>query len=647
MPDAGDGDLGMGRAITRRDFLNGVGVALTGTALYPWFAEGGQAPAFAPEQAPGYYPPALTGLRGSHAGSFEVAHALRDGRTWDADATDTRETYDLVVVGGGISGLAAAYFFRKSAGPAATILIVDNHDDFGGHAKRNEFRHGDRMLIGYGGTQSIEEPSRYSAESSGLLKELGFASETFYTAFDMKLYASLGLGPAVFFDKEKWGTDKLVKGGGSLGGPQSAWWREFAAAAPFTDQARTDFIRLQESAVDYLPGLSPEEKRAKLRRMSYRDFLRDYVKVDQQVIDFFQQRPHALYGVGIEAVSAMSQMGSGGFRGMGLGGRGRGAAAATVAAGTPARLPEPYIFHFPDGNASIARLLVRRMIPKAAPGETMEDVVTARFNYARLDEAGSPVRIRLNSTAVRVRHLGDPASAGEVAVTYVRGGKAHRVKARACVLACYHSVIPHLAPELPESQRRALLFGVKVPLVYTNVLIRNWTSFQKLGVNNIYGPSTYFASVSLDFPVSLGAYTCPRTPEEPMVLHILRTPCQPGIANRREQHRAGRADLLQTTFETFERNLRDLLGRSLSGGGFDPAGDIEAITVNRWPHGYADEGDALNDPNYASDAERPWVIARQRFGRIAIANSDAARRAYTDAAIDQAYRAVQELSRKS
>jgi spermidine dehydrogenase len=229
-----------------------------------------------------------------------------------------------------------------------------------------------------------------------------------------------------------------------------------------------------------------------------------------------------------------------------------------------------------------------------------------------------------------------------VAVTYVRGGKAHRVRARACVLACYHSVIPRMAPELPRAQQDALLFGVKVPLVYTNVAICNWTSFQKLGVNNIYGPSTYFASVSLDFPVSLGGYTCPTKPEEPMVLHILRTPCKPGVANRREQHRAGRVDLQQTTFETFERNLRDQLGRSLSGGGFDPARDIEAITVNRWPHGYADEGDALNDPDYRTDAERPWVVARQPFGRITIANSDAARRAYTDAAIDQAYRAVQE-----
>jgi spermidine dehydrogenase len=630
-----DRELGMNRAITRRDFLNGISVALSGAAVYPWFD--GLAPAFQPAAPGADYPPALTGMRGSHAGSFEVAHGLRAGNAWEADAAAARETYDLIVVGGGISGLAAAYFYRQMA-PGASVLILDNHDDFGGHAKRNEFTHGGRTLIGYGGTQSIDTPSRFSQESMNLLKELGIDLDKFYTAFDQNLYGSLGLGPGVFFNKEAWGADRLVRGGSPQEGLDTRWWRSFAAQAPFEPAAREDFIRLYEAEVDYLPGLSAEEKRAKLRRMSYRDFLRDLVKVHPQVIAYFQQRPHTLYGVGIEAVAATSQIAGGaGFRGMGL-------AARAAAASAPARPREPYIFHFPDGNASIARLLVRRMIPNVASGDTMEDVVTSRFKYGSLDEPGAPVRIRLNSTAVRVKHLGDPAAAREVEVTYVKGGKAHRVKGRGCVLACYHSVIPHLAPELPGPQRDALSFGVKVPLVYTNVLIRNWTSFQKLAVTNIYGPSSYFAQVTLDFPVSLGTYRCPRTPEEPMLLHVVRTPCKPGVANRREQHRAGRAELLQTSFETFERQLRDQLGRSLSAGGFDPARDIEAITVNRWPHGYADEGDALNDPDYASDAERPWVIARQRFGRITIANSDAARRAYTDAAIDQGHRAARELT---
>ena len=173
------------------------------------------------------------------------------------------------------------------------------------------------------------------------------------------------------------------------------------------------------------------------------------------------------------------------------------------------------------------------------------------------------------------------------------------------------------------------------------MLLRNWQSFQKLGVSHVYTPSGYYALMFLDFPVSLGEYRPSLTPQEPILLHLVRVPCDPGRP-RRDQHRAGRADLLRTTFEHFERETRDLLAGVLHGGGFDPARDIGGITVNRWPHGYADFGDPLTDPDWP-EAERPWVVARQRFGRIAIANSDAAHEAETHAAIDEGHRAVQEL----
>jgi spermidine dehydrogenase len=617
-----DRDLGMDRPVTRRDFLNGVALALTGSVAYPWFEALGQSPAFAPETAPGDYPPALTGLRGSHDGSWEVAHALRDGKSWDDPVAEPDEVYDLGVVGGGISGLSAAYFFRKAAGTDARVLVLDNHDDFGGHAKRNEFRHGGRLLIGYGGTESLENPSRYSAVARGLLVELGVDVGKFYEAFDRGLYRSLGLRRGVFFDEETFGADRLV-----LEGDGNSGRRAFAAQAPFTEDARRDFLRLHEDRADYLPGLTDAEKRATLKTISYADFLRDHAKVDPQVIAFFQQETHGEQGVGIDAVSALRALDRPGLQGLGLSRR-RGEGPDE----------EPYIFHFPDGNASIARLLVRSLVPASAPGKTMEDVVTARFDYGRLDEASSLVRVRLNSTVVNVRHLGDR----EVAVTYVRGGTARSIRARRCVLACYHSIIPRLCPELPARQLEALASGVKVPLVYANVLIRDWVSFRKLEVSRIYGPNTYFSSVGLDFPVSLGGYRHPRDPAEPMVLHLERVPCKPGLP-RRTQNKVGRFELLETTFETFERRIREQLGRSLSAGSFDPARDIEAITVNRWPHGYADENDPMTDPDWPTEEDKPWVIARKPFGRIAIANSDAARRAYTDAAIDEAHRAVREL----
>ena len=627
--------LGMDSNITRRDFLNGVGIAVGATFISPdrFFLETFGVPdsAFAPEKDPGYYPPAKTGLRGSHVGSFEVAHSLRDGKKWP-EAQEEKENYDLIVVGGGMSGLSAAYFYRKVFGVNAKILVLDNHDDFGGHAKRNEFHSGDRLLLGYGGTQSIEGPGHYSAEAIGLLKEIGIDVQRFYKYFDQNLYKSMNLKRAAFFDKETFGVDRLVPGAGVHSTPEAI------PQIPIAEAARKDLVRLENEAVDYLADLGREQKRVKLSKTSYRDFLLQSAKVHPDVVKVFQCAPHGLYGVGIDAISADTARGMGypGFKGLPAPAREHGERGER----------EPYIFHFPDGNASIARLLVRSLVPGSAPGNSMEDIVTAKMNYAKLDDPASSVRIRLNSTAIRAAHLGDPATAKEVEVTYVRGGSAHRVRAAQCVLACYNMVIPYLCPEMSETQKEALAYDVKIPLVYTNVQLRNWKSFQKLGLNNVYCPGGYFSSFSLDFPVSIGEYKFPSSPENSCLLHLVRTPCHPGSACK-DQYRAGRSDLLTTTFETFERNIRDQLARILASTEFDPARDIQAITVNRWPHGYAYEYNPLFEPLDRPDGERPCVIGRKPFGRIKIANSDADGHAYTNIAIDQAYRAIAEISSAS
>jgi spermidine dehydrogenase len=631
-----DNQLGIDRDITRRDFLNGVSVAV-GAALIPadplWRkAFGAPDPPFAPEKAPAYYPPSKTGLRGTHDGAWEVAHDLRDGKPWP-DATDDAESYDLIIVGAGISGLAAAYFYRKFAGPKSRILLLDNHDDFGGHAKRNEFQSGNRLLLGYGGTQSIEAPGNYSKESIGLLKDLGIDVKRFYKYYDQKLFDSMHLTEAVFFDKETFGADRLV--------PQKGFHYfglDFAMESvdqiPIADAARKDLLRLQHASVDYLPELSAEQKRVKLIRTSYKDFLLQQVKVHPDVVKVFQTATHDLYAVGIDAVSSYdcAREGYPGFKGMNL---------AKSTEENPEQ-DEPYIFHFPDGNASIARLLVRTLVPGVLGGHTMEDIITARANYANLDNPSSPVRIRLNSTAVNVKNVGDPASAKEIEITYVRGGKAHRLRASHCVLACYNMIIPYLCPEMSDKQKEALAYGVKLPLVYTNVQISNWKAFQKLGVSGIYAPGSYFSNITLDFPVSIGSYHFPKSPEESCLLHLLRTPCQPGQPCK-DQYRAGRWELVTTSFETFEHNVRDQLARILGSGGFEPARDIQAITVNRWPHGYAYEYNRLFEPIDRPENERPCVAGRQPFGRIKIANSDADGHAYTNTAIDQGLRAVKEI----
>ncbi|MFI5096028.1 MAG: NAD(P)-binding protein [Candidatus Acidiferrales bacterium] len=627
-------ELGMHCPITRRDFLNGVALGVGGTlASGTLGAEKLLAAAalddYALEKAANYYPPALMGMRGNHEGSYTFAHGLRDGERWDGDgpAAETGETYDLVVVGGGISGLAAAYFYRKSAGKDTRILILDNHDDFGGHAKRNEFRAGNRMVLSYGGTQSIESPAKYSDVAKGLIEEIGVATERFYKDFDQKLYSNLGT--AAFFDKETFGEDRLITG------MNTTPWPEFLAKAPLSDAAKQDIARVYTKKVDYLAGLSKEEKRAKLAKMSYADYLTKLCKVRPEALPFFQTFPHDLYGVGIDAVPALGCFESGddynsftypGFDGLGIGVHEK---------------EEPYIFHFPDGNASIARLLVRALIPAAMPGHSMEDVVTARADYSKLDVEGARVRMRLNTTAMHVEHSGTGDAPKSVNVAYMRGRKLQSVRAKNCVLACYNVMIPYICPELPQKQKEALSYLVKTPLVYTHVALRNWTSFARLGVHQIVAPGGYHTYTALDFPVSIGNYAFPSKPEEPMVLFMLRTPCKPGLPMR-DQFRSGRMELMVTPFSKFEQNVRDQLGRMLGGAGFDPAKDIEGITVNRWAHGYAYTPNTLFDPDWKEE-EKPWVIGRQPLGKIAIANSDAGANAYTNEAIDQAWRAVGEI----
>lgn len=641
----------MNRHITRRDFLNGVAVTL-GASLFPYCSEKPVAETFyAPEQAPGYYPPALAGLRGDHKGSFEVAHELRDDSFWKkaGPIKDTGEEYDLVIVGGGISGLSAAYYFQKHAGPNARILILENHDDFGGHAKRNEFSVDGRTLQGFGGTFSIDSPAPYSAIAKEMIQELGIDMNRWKNVVDWDIYISQGLAPAVFFDKETFQSDRLapfpLRGfwdDSDEAGRDPKNWKPFLAEAPFNDQARRDIVRLYTSNVDYMRGLTSEEKKAKLARMSYSDFLTTVVKVDPDVVKFFQARPHGLYGTGIDALPAQDAWGLGfpGFEGMRLDpsfGKGMNLDAMEYPDGG-----EAYFFHFPDGNAAIARMLVRKLIPASIPGNTMDDIVTARCNYAQLDQPASNVRIRLNSSVVRVQHQGNSPSASQIEVAYVRDNKLLSVKGKHCILACWNTMIPYICPELPEKQKEDLAFGVKVPIIYTNAVISNWNSLVKAGTGMIYCPGSYFSFVNLDMPVSIGNYKCTRHPDEAIVLHLMRTPCNPGLSAR-QQHRAGRLELYTTSFGTFERNIREQLNRILGSYGFDSARDIKGITVNRWAHGYAYQYNSLFDSFWLDGEETPCERARKPFGRISIANADAAAYSYTDAAIDQAYRAVNEV----
>jgi spermidine dehydrogenase len=631
---AGARDLGTDRCIPRRDFLQGALLAAAGIATELPLASLAASPLeiLGSQDHAGYYPPALTGMRGSHPGSFENAHAARDG-TIPAAAIDTRQSYDLVVVGGGISGLAAAHFYRARASRNSRILILDNHDDIGGHAKRNEFMLNGRLNLLNGGTLSIESPRPYSPVAAQVLVDCGIDVASLSRKIENhNFYGSLGLHGGVFLDRETFGTEHLLVG-----------WKSAAVASTLAgsglpERVQRDIERVEEGNVDCMPGLTSAQKKLRLSSISYRDYLQDLLKVDALTLAFYQTHTHGLWGVGIDAVSALDCWGSQmpGFTGLKL------EPGSIARMGyTPAGFADTggsKTLHFPDGNATVARSLLRNLIPRALPGRTVEDLVTTRVEYGELDTPGARIRVRLNSTAVKVTQKGDA-----VDVTYVRDGKAYVVHGAKCVLACYNMMIPYLCPELPEQQKQALHSLVKTPLVYTSVALRNWQAFAKLGVSGVLAPGGYHSNFRLNPKVDIGEYRSPTTPSEPILLHMTRTPCQPGLSEH-EQHKVGRAELLNTPFSTFERNIREQLARVLGAGGFDPARDIEAITVNRWPHGYAPEYNPLFDRELP-EVQQPNVIARAPFGRIAIANSDSGRAAYTDSAIDQASRAVDEIVR--
>jgi spermidine dehydrogenase len=612
-------------SISRRDFLNGVALSIAA----------GLTPAAQVLAEPERYPPALTGLRGQHPGSFEFAHAQAlEGKRFAFEGLPVEETYDLVVVGGGISGLAAAFFYRRTAGPSARILVLDNHDDFGGHARRNEFTRDGRLLIGYGGSESIDSPqTQYSDVAKALLRELGIDVARFETAFDRTFYSSLGLARGVFFAREAFGRDALVTGEPPAGGTDELARRlanakplgEFVATFPISPASQDQLIALYDAARDPLAGKTAKEKLDILRRTSYRDYLTRIRGCSDEVANCFQGRTLGFFGLGCDAVPAADarDLGYPGFDGLRLPGGG-------------ARR-EPYIYHFPDGNASLARLLVRSLVPEVAPGDGMDDVVLAAFDYGKLDRDGEAVRIRLDSTCLDVRN-----AAEGVLVGYVRNGVLHRVEAKHAVLACFHMTIPYIMPELGAAQREALARNVKTPLVYTNVVVRDWQPWVRLGVHDISAPMSFHSRVKLDFPVSLGGYQHPRDPSEPICLHLVHVPGAPNRGlDARTQFRIGRARLLDMTFADFEDKIRDELDRMLAEGGFSSARDIAAITVNRWPHGYSYVANSLYDEDdYESVLER----ARQKVGRVAIANSDAAGDAYAHLAIAEAARAVSELA---
>ncbi len=644
-----DRELGMGRAITRRNFVH---AAAAGGAVaaggMPNFAAAMQASPD-PTVAQIAYPPLRNGFRGFHPGSFEPVHNLAWTGEAPPDAESTGEVYDLVVVGGGLSGLAAAYYYRKQAGPAARILILDNLQGVGGHAQRNEFEYEGRVLYAGGGSGYIVSPSDWSLEAKMILRDLGISKDASRDRTDRALYGSLGMTGGVLFTREQFGQDAVIKG--SVDNPSA----EFLARTPMSPRLRADMDKLVNDKTDYLAEKSAEEKIALLQGMSYRDYLLNIVGVAEEALVFVK----GVWCLGVDMGSAwfaFFRMRPG-FEGLGL--------------TRPHKSPESDEasaddFNLPGGNSDVARLLVRALIPDAMPAGDLFEVADKRLDYSVLDREVNPTRIRQSSIVFNVRHLG-PAphlfepEGREVLVSYLRDGRSVSVKAANVVMACMNNVIPHICPEVPDLQRTALTTALRAPNQVTNVLFRNWEAFQQAGLSGVTSPWTFYGGIRLGGQRYFGNVVPSRVPSEPIIVgfisgansgilsnpNMVRGLCgddtpEPGTPAD-DQFRAVRQGLLTAPFETFERNLRDLSARALAGTDFDPARDILGITVNRWSHGFATGRNSLFEEALEPGAFPPTVVARQKFGRIAIANSDAGGVSTMQTAFEQAYRAINDL----
>ena len=608
--------------ITRRDFINGTLMAAGGSML-PFKATGQVAMA---ALDPSYYPPALTGLRGSHPGSNDHAHSRAwAGRSDWGPTTKLPETYDLVVVGGGLSGLAAAYFYRQKHGANKKVLILDNHDDFGGHAKRNEHTINGTTLISYGGSQTLMEPIHADKIVLNLLEDIGVDLDRFKTAYDTDFYKRNDLGAVTYFNKEVFGEDKLVQHPycnypNYVEGLQGAKLsnEEAAQKAPLSDKGKEQLLRVLNGGLHTL-DVPTGDLRNYIRTHSYFDYLKDTLGVDDPGVlrmARYSGLDWASTGTDLLSIAAAKSSGAMGF--------------APVAVYDE---DNPYIHHFPDGNAGVARALVKKLIPGVAKGSNAEELVLAKFNYAELDRSSNVVRIRLNSTVVNVEHGGNPKSSGDVFVNYINDGKSYQVNARGVVMACYNMIIPHIVSDLPEKQAAALRLQGKSSLQYTTVGLRNWRAMKDLGIGVAMSPGNMHKAVLMDFPVSMGGYEYTKTPDEPCVIQMISCPYGETMgAARLEQFREARYRMLSLQFEDYEEEIRSHLAGMLPRGAFDFDRDVESISVNRWAHGYTSGG--------PGDSTKK---GRQPFGRITIANCDSAPGADAKTAIRMASRAVNEL----
>lgn len=705
----------MADGITRRDFLDGVAISAAGlaaaaaapnlTGAEAAVKGGGWPSPQPPKLPPGYYPPTRTGLTGTPdgvlAGTYRIdglpdadeaaRHSARPGPGIRVPVVGRAEQYDCVIVGSGASGLAAAKFYRDRFGPDKRVLLLDPMPDFGGHSYRNEFNvpnaaagGANVTILRNGGTVNLDSIGAWNQPAGGLLDIPGAYGQP---ALDMLAYcgvdpnnfpsgttpgipASYGLRQMLLFPSGDWGADTLAQNRVNATEPNTvAGWTAFVNRLPFSQVAKDAIVRIQtDTTTDWLAAkhgpLTVPAKLQLLTRITYKQYLMHYVGAPEEAIVHYQRTSHGLLGAGVQATSAADLwlLGQPGFGGLGLPdpegltfpGIGRTPQMDNMVGSGPTRL-------WPDGNVSLLRLLVSKLIPAAFPDvdggrPTQENIVKARCDYSQLDLPANTVRIRLNSLVLNVEPGDRRGGLATVDYLPLGGGDPRRPAGfRACgthvIMACWNRVTAHLVQGLPRDQVKNLCYARKVPLIYGRAVLNNWQAWADAKISSVSprGKSLFWDSASISAGARFGSAYGP-TPNEPPTapasLSFTVVPNDPRRVPQIAAYESGREILLNKTFEDLEHDLVDVIDRSVnkSGGNFEPERDLHSIMINRWNYGYAHELTSVWDPSlYGPVRNQPHVRGRVPFRNVAIANSDSGAMAYTHSAISEAFRAVNDL----